>query len=69
MSRAWRRAANALLATTSDFTRGVKEFKASRYDFELANYEAVLDWVNEYKPNPGGRLHIRDNRLVLPGEE
>lgn len=29
--------------------------KASRYDFHLKDYEGVLEWINEYKPNPNGR--------------
>ena len=59
------RVANAMLATTSDFTRGVHEYKASRYDFDLRNYEAVLEWINSYRPHPGGRLYVRDNRLIV----
>ena len=39
----------ALLATTSDFTRGVEAFKASRYDFELKNYEGILAWLDAYR--------------------
>ena len=60
--------ANAMLATTSHFTKGVGEYKASRYDLELRDYEGILEWINEYKPNPDGKLYIRDNKLVLPGE-
>lgn len=59
---------NGMIATTSHFTRGVHQYKASRYDLELRDYEGVLEWINDYKPNPNGRLYIRDNRLVLPGE-
>lgn len=58
--------ANAMLATTSYFTKGVEEFNASRYDLELRDYEGILEWVNEYKPNPNGKLYIKDNQLVLP---
>lgn len=61
--------ANALLATTSYFTKGAKEFKASRYNLELKDYDAVLQWVNEYRPNPNGKLFLRNNRLVVPGDE
>ena len=61
--------ANALLATTSYFTKGAREFKASRYDLELKNFEAVVQWVNEYRPNPNGKLYLRENRLVVPGDE
>jgi HJR/Mrr/RecB family endonuclease len=61
------RVGNAMLATTSCFTKGAKAFKASRWDFELKDFEAILAWINEYRPNPEGQLHIRDHRLVLPG--
>ncbi len=61
--------ANALLATTSYFTKGANDFKASRYDIELKDYEAILEWINEYRPNPNGKLYIKDNRLIVPGED
>ncbi|WPD23102.1 MAG: restriction endonuclease [Candidatus Electrothrix scaldis] len=60
------RVGNALLATTSNFTKGVYDFKASRYDLELRDFEGILKWLNEYHPNPDGELHIKDNNLVLP---
>jgi hypothetical protein len=59
----------SMLATTSHFTKGVKKYKASRYDLELKDYEGVLEWVNEYRPNPNGRLYLKGNRLVVPGDE
>lgn len=61
--------ANAMLATTTHFTKGVHDFKASRYDLALRDYEGILEWLNEYRPNPNGRLYIKDNRLVVPGED
>ena len=57
---------NMMLATTSDFTKRVKDFKTSRYNLDLRNYESILDWVNTYKPNPNGKLYIKDNKLVMP---
>ena len=57
-----------MLATTSHFTEGVHAYEASRYDLELCDYEDVLRWINEYKPSPDGKLYIRENRLVLPGD-
>lgn len=57
------RVGSAMLATTSHFTKGVKDFKSSRYDFELKDYEAILEWINAYRPNPNGKLYIKDNRL------
>jgi uncharacterized protein YjbI with pentapeptide repeats len=41
--------ANALLATTSTFTKGAQEFKASRYDLELRDYNGILEWVQSYR--------------------
>ncbi|MHC4394219.1 MAG: pentapeptide repeat-containing protein [Planctomycetota bacterium] len=61
--------AHALLATTSYFTKGAKDLKASRYDIELKDYKAILEWINEYRPNPNGELYIKDNKLVVPGED
>lgn len=56
-----------MIATTSRFTKGVLDFKASGYDLELRDYEGILEWINAYRPNPNGRLFIKDNRLVMPG--
>jgi uncharacterized protein YjbI with pentapeptide repeats len=61
--------ANAMLATTSDFTKGAKAFKSSRYDFELKAYADILEWINAYRPNPQGKLYLKDNRLILPGDD
>ena len=36
---------------------------------ELRDYEGILEWINEYRSNPDGKLYIKDNRLTLPGEE
>jgi len=63
------RVANALLATTSYFTKGVKEFKASHYDIELKDYHNILEWINQYRPNPDGKLYIKNNRLVVTAAE
>lgn len=61
--------ANALLATTSYFTKGAKAFKASRYDVELKDYHNILEWINQYRPNPNGKLYIKDNRLIVPSKD
>lgn len=39
--------ANAMLATTSFFTKGVHDFKASRYDFELRDYQGITEWLEQ----------------------
>lgn len=59
-------AANAMIATTSRFTKGVKDLKATRFDFDTRDFHNIIEWVNEYRPNPAGRLYIRDNQLVVP---
>lgn len=59
------RVANAMIATTSHFTRGVKDFKESHYDLDLRDYEGILDWINDYRPNPSGRLLVRQNRVLI----
>ena len=54
---------------SKEFRKLLKAYKASRYDLELKDYEGILEWLNEYRPNPNGRLYVKDNRLVLPGED
>jgi len=61
--------ANAMLATTSYFSRDARAYKASRYDLKLHDYEGVLEWINQYRPNPNGILYIKDNRLIVPGKD
>ena len=39
----------AMIATTSDFTRGAREFKLSRYDLDLAGHRRVLEWIDAYR--------------------
>ncbi len=63
------RVANALLATTSYFTKGAKAFKSSRYDVDLKDYRNILEWINKYRPNPKGTLYIKENRLIVPSED
>ena len=60
---------SVMLATTSHFTKGVKDFKASRYDLHLSDYEGVLEWINEYRPNPDGEIYVKNNKLILPGDQ
>jgi hypothetical protein len=50
------RGANIMLATTSWFTRGAKEFKASRYDLELRDYDDLVGWLREQGGPPGTQL-------------
>jgi uncharacterized protein YjbI with pentapeptide repeats len=59
--------ANMMLATTTSYTRGAKAYAASKYNFELKDFEDIVEWVNVYRPHPGGALYIRDKRLVVPG--
>ncbi|MDO8946156.1 MAG: restriction endonuclease [Desulfocapsaceae bacterium] len=43
------KAANAMIATTSFFTKGVLDSKNSRYDLELKDYNAIVEWLKHYK--------------------
>ncbi len=55
----------ALIATTSYFSRDVYSFKSSRYDLDLKDFEGVVEWINEYRPNPYGKLYVKENRLII----
>jgi len=59
-------ATNAMLATTSFFTIGARKLKTSCYNMELKDYYDMVEWINEYKPNPSGKLYIRERNLILP---
>jgi HJR/Mrr/RecB family endonuclease len=52
----------ALLATTSFFTRGAKEFKASRYDLHLRDYHGVVEWLRAYTPSADGTYLLREGQ-------
>jgi len=41
-------ASNAILVTTSDFTKGVYDYKAKRMDFDIKNFEGVVEWCSQY---------------------
>jgi hypothetical protein len=47
-----------MLATTSFFTQGAKQFKSSRYNLELRDYNGILEWLEAYRPNPTGTLYV-----------
>jgi HJR/Mrr/RecB family endonuclease len=53
-----------MLATTSSFTTGAKRYAAGQYNFDLRDYRDVVEWINEYRPHPDGKLYIKDNMLV-----
>lgn len=59
------RVPNGLIATTSYFTKGAEQFKASRYDLALRDFESIVDWINCYRPHSDGRLYVRDHCLVI----
>ena len=56
---------NAMLATTSGFTRNAKAYKASRYDLDLRDYQDILHWINSQRES---RIRVHRNRIVLPGD-
>lgn len=57
---------NALIATTSTFTKGAFGFKNSRYDLQLCDFEKLTSWIAEYQPDRNGALHRENNSIILP---
>lgn len=49
-----------MLVTTSHFSKDALDLK-SRRDLHLKDYEAVLEWINSYRPNPTGCLYLRNS--------
>jgi DNA-binding NarL/FixJ family response regulator len=58
----------SMLATTSYFSKDVYAYKSSRYDLELRDFTGVVEWINQYRPNPNGKLYLKDNKLIIPGD-
>jgi hypothetical protein len=52
--------------TTSRFSPDAMHYKSSRYDLHLRDYEGIVEWINAYRSLPTGKLHIENNRLILP---
>jgi HJR/Mrr/RecB family endonuclease len=42
------KAGNAMLVTSSDFTRGVYDFQSNRLDLDLKNFDSVIEWCTNY---------------------
>ncbi len=40
---------NAIIATTSDFTKGVYDFRSRRLDFDTKNLGNIVDWCKNYQ--------------------
>jgi len=57
---------NIMLATSSYFSPEVYKYQSSKFDLDLRDYSKVIDWINDYKPNPNGKLYIKQNRLICP---
>jgi hypothetical protein len=45
------RMSNGLLVTTSTFTAGARQLTGTRRDIQLVDYEALLEWLHEYRPS------------------
>lgn len=58
----------SMLATTSSFSADVYAYKSSRYDLELRDFIGIVEWINDYRPHPGGKLYLHNNRLIVPGD-
>lgn len=63
------RVGHAILATTGRFQSNAEQYVASRWDLQLRDYAHIVEWINQYSPLPDGKLHCRENRLLLPGDD
>lgn len=57
--------ANALLVTTSFFTRGVLDFAHRPWDFQVRDFHGLVEWLNKYRPLEDGKLHMDGRRLAI----
>jgi hypothetical protein len=57
---------NAMIATTSFFSRDVKKFGRSHYDLALADFNRITGWLGSYRLNSSGTLYIRDANIIGP---
>jgi hypothetical protein len=51
---------NALVVTTSSFTRDAEDFARLKYDLQLADRDVLLEWVKSYSPPAAPHPHIED---------
>lgn len=54
--------------TSPEGVAWVEEEFAALWDQAYPLPEAIVDWLNTYRQHPDGKLHIRDRRLILPGD-
>ena len=59
---------NFIAAELADDVRAAARSLAQSPQAALARR---LGWgpIKTYRPNPDGRLYVKDNRLILPGDE
>jgi len=31
----------------------------------MKDFEAIIEWINNYRPNPHGRLYVAEHKLIL----
>lgn len=44
---------NAMIVTSSDFTKGVYDYQLNRLDFSLKNFNALIEWCESYNKQIG----------------
>ena len=54
---------NALLVTTSSFTKGVQEVESSKYDISIRDHNSILEWINSYTGRPDQLPYLTDQRF------
>lgn len=57
---------NAMIATTSFFSKDVQNFGKSHYDLALADYDRICGWLRSYRLNSSGTLYIKESNIFLP---
>jgi hypothetical protein len=58
----------ALIATTSHVTREVHEEYGRRWDFEIKEYEKIIEWLEEYS-ELGEIIYLRSEKNILAKNE
>lgn len=54
---------NALLVTSSEFSKGSKQLADSRYDLHLIEYFDLLNWLKQYRISSEEKPHFEDRRF------
>ncbi len=54
---------NAVIVTTSKFTKSAQEFSRSKYDLQFVDYSRVVQWLEQYTSEPERGLYLPGHRF------